>query len=422
MVLHALQSRRVARVRRHTPSLRDPATTFPSRTQQSVFGPSRTLRSGAGRRTLGSPRAFAKKVPTMLAKLSPLGKARPHELNLVTYNVLCSSLCAPTYFKHCPEDHLDPKRRLDRVLAALDEHVSRNAVICLQEVSTLWVGRLHAFFQERDYHLVHSSYARAWQGYMGCALAFPNATYAADAVEVVRVSDTKKGRWPRPPQPTMLASVSEAVTRFFSGVGTLLGQGPPARPQRNHWDAAKSRLNTMILAQLRTKQGDRASAKTFCVATYHMPCMFYAPKVMVIHTALALQKVQSFSKGHPCILAGDFNFKPEDSCYGLATSGTLDASDATYPEGDEANAGSMDCLFGMQSAYATKLGAEPEFTNLARIRDDPVFCATLDYIFCSPGMQVKDVVALPKREDIEYVLPTPEYPSDHLLLGATFNI
>ena len=68
--------------------------------------------------------------------------------------------------------------------------------------------------------------------------------------------------------------------------------------------------------------------------------------------------------------------------------------------------------------------AEPEFTNFAQIRDDPVFQETLDYIFLSPGVEVTSVLPLRTRAETEGQGPYPskEEPSDHVLLGATLKI
>lgn len=74
------------------------------------------------------------------------------------------------------------------------------------------------------------------------------------------------------------------------------------------------------------------------------------------------------------------------------------------------------------STYKEFTGSEPEFTNYAKTGDKPEFCATLDYIFISPDLEVVDVESLPTQEEVAGPLPNEEEPSDHLLIAATIRI
>ena len=204
----------------------------------------------------------------MLGRLgSPLGGGKANEVHVVSYNVLSSSLASPGYFQHCRAENLHAEKRYKKLTLKLEEQVKRSAVICLQEVSTAWAGQLHSFFQKEDYYLISSHYTKQWQGYMGSAIAFPTTRFTAEEVEVVRVADTKS--WPKRPKPTMFGKLSTAVQDLFFG------------PKRNedHYDLARNRQNTMVLCKLKC----RTSGKKICVGTYHMPCMFWAPKVRQNH-------------------------------------------------------------------------------------------------------------------------------------------
>lgn len=68
--------------------------------------------------------------------------------------VLSSHLASPSYFSHCAEDNLAASKRLPRVLEKLEALVEQDAIICLQEVSMLWAGTLHTWFQNRGYCLM----------------------------------------------------------------------------------------------------------------------------------------------------------------------------------------------------------------------------------------------------------------------------
>ena len=59
---------------------------------------------------------------------------------------------------------LDPPTRLTRIKDALAPHMEKEAVICLQEVSTQWVGELTPFFEARGYTFVTANYGNFRNG------------------------------------------------------------------------------------------------------------------------------------------------------------------------------------------------------------------------------------------------------------------
>lgn len=209
----------------------------------------------------------------------------------------------------------------------------------------------------------------------------------------------------------------------------------------------------------------RSSGKEVGVATYHMPCQFRIPSVMVIHTSLVAQRLHEvFGSATPliwqalpssppsrpssclsltrrsycleqshtrlCLMpsftahrrmsaatfrCGDFNFKPGDAPYRLLTEGTLDVQDPAYPKTRDFDPWQLTCPVKMQSAYKQKQGVEPAFTNWAQTRSSPVFMGTLDYIFVSEGCEATDVLPLP--------LEVPALPSStaHLVCPLTIS-
>lgn len=99
--------------------------------------------------------------------------------------------------------------------------------------------------------------------------------------------------------------------------------------------------------------------------------------------------------------------------YQYLTSGDL--SSASNPECPD------DLPIPLYSAYAQMRGREPAFTNCT-----PDFTNTLDYIFYSPLGRVKPVSFLelpePDSEDVAGWLPNLHHPSDHLPIGADFEV
>ncbi|KAK6158617.1 hypothetical protein DH2020_005931 [Rehmannia glutinosa] len=110
------------------------------------------------------------------------------------------------------------------------------------------------------------------------------------------------------------------------------------------------------------------------------------------------------------MVAGDFNSVPGDQVYQYLVSGTNSMGPETVD----------DLPIPLSSLYAYTKG-EPEFTNCT-----PGFTGTLDYIFFSPSGDIKPVsyLELPGIEssDVSGGLPNYFHPSDHLPIGAEFEV
>ena len=341
---------------------------------------------------------------------------------VVTYNVLSSSLAPPTTFKHCDPRDLEGPVRLNRVLLKLEEPVRAGAIICLQEISLAWAGPLHGFFARRGFHLVYASYGGRHNGYMGVGLAYPTDTFEAIDVSLERISDTRA--WPMGRREGPFKALRELGERLRRVWKILF---PPGRSDKvNPWEYSRERRNVLIFTRLIS----RINGSRLCLGTYHMPCAYWSPPVMLIHSALVVSRFQDLARGDDAVLAGDFNILPGSECYELITKGGGPAGaggdggslPARAPDGTVAAKWMPTLVQPMKSAYAEKLGAEPDFTNFAQVLDDDPFVETLDYLFCSPQCEVVDVVRLPDRGAVAGPFPTRLEPSDHILLGATFRL
>jgi len=364
------------------------------------------------------------------------GEAHPDEVEVVSYNVLSSHLSQSWYYWHNNPEDLDPPKRLKRVLKKLQPMVQRGAIICLQECSMNWTSSLHAFFQRRGYYFIHSLYGKQFNGYMGVGIAFPSKRYDLQSVSIQRVSEGK--RWNDVERPAPSANGSDrsgmstalldvagyfASPLLFQGrraLGTAQAEGDDEQeqPAVDPWDYSRTRQNTMVALKLRPRRGED---KPFVVATYHMPCAYWAPKVMVIHAALAAQCALRFAGSHPLVLAGDWNFKPGAAPYQLLTTGALPEVHPAHPGQRQGESWCVEQgLRALRSAYAERNpGGEPEFTNYAWTKDDTdPFVGTIDYIFVSKEAEILSVGRLPAIRSCPSPLPTSEEPSDHLMLSA----
>jgi hypothetical protein len=261
--------------------------------------------------------------------------AKAPEVRVATYNILSSKLARSEQFPTCAADDLKASVRYKRIIAKLEVEVALGCIVCLQEVSMEWAGELHTFFQNRGFHFLVHLYGGPFNGYMGVGIAFPTAKYTAEEMKLARLSDFKRN-WPRPPRPSLLQKTVGKVTSPVVGLwrftaksvrGILKLKAPDQ--DVNEWEFSMKRFNSIAFVRLKCLETDA----TFAIGTYHMPCAFWAPKVMTIHTALAGQYIESNAgKDTPYVLAGDFNFKPQDLQYSLlTTAGPLDPSHPQVP-------------------------------------------------------------------------------------------
>ncbi len=222
---------------------------------------------------------------------------------------------------------------------------------------------------------------------------------------------------PRLPRKTGLAALTAKASAAIARVKRAI---TGTQPLQDDWGFARGRFNTLVFTRLRDVQTDGQLA----VACYHMPCAFQSPAVMTIHAALAAQKALGLAAGTPLVLAGDFNFKPSDPQYKMYVTGAMDASDVAYPSpppGAEPFRAVLPAP--LRSAYAeANGGAEPDFSNMAQVKDEPMFVDVLDYIFVSDGVQVLTADVMPHRSAVAGPLPNADEPSDHLLVAATLRV
>jgi len=284
---------------------------------------------------------------------------------------------------------------------------------------------MHAWFHSKSYTMISTNYGSPFNGHMGVAVAFPNTSYDLVDCDIERVGQCRKwAKLPKvdTPEPGVVASTMAWAAKLPGGLWKALAgaEEKRERPKQDEWEMTQGRHNRMVSVKVKAKGGGRP----FVVSTYHMPCMFYAPKVMVIHTALAAQHAQKFAASDPLVLCGDWNFKPYDAAYRLITTGDLDSTDPCFPSYNAHDPYRITHgLEKMRSAYTTVHGSEPDFTNYAQtVRDTEPFIDCLDYIFISKEFDVEDMLTLPNRADVAGPLPIESEPSDHILLQATLSL
>lgn len=332
-------------------------------------------------------------------------------IRVVSYNVLSSHLASPTHFTTLDPVHLEASTRLSLIFKKLDEAIGDNTIVCLQEVSHDWASAFHTWFANRGYHLVTGLYGKKSNGYMGVAVAYPNQVYETLDMDIARLSDKRIGGWPLAPE---TSGVWKGLQSLWNIPKRLIGvvESPP-----DHWETSENRFNILVTATLR----DKATGQTFCIGNYHMPCAYYAPMVMTIHSEMAARHVQDIAGELPFILAGDWNITPGSATYKLLTTGELSKEDSSYPSPKHGMTWTP-TIQAMRSAYVEFEGSEPDFTNYARIKEEDPFIDTLDYIFLSKEWKVVGVKKIPHRKDADGPFPNEMEPSDHVLISADLEL
>jgi len=308
------------------------------------------------------------------------------EVTVMSWNILCWKHCDADWFQHTNPEYLDNELRFQRVLEKLEQKMEDDAILCLQEVSQNWCGRLYAFFQQRQYTFVIASYGLDFEDYMGTAVAFPSKYFTLQDAQLQCVADT--------------------LPLDHDDKEKLSAENPFRR--------SKMRRNRMVSVKLQ----HIASNKEFVVSTYHMPCDYLNMKAMVIHASLCSACAFKFAGDAPLILAGDFNFRPGSAPYELLTTGKLREDHKDHPGSIQGwDLWPQSCH--LRSAYAEKhRQGEPSFTNYAWVKDNEPYIGTLDYIFVSKHPEVTWVERLPSLGEDSGHLPNQYEPSDHLPITA----
>jgi hypothetical protein len=288
-------------------------------------------------------------------------------IRIATYNVL-SPLLAGGHVAADPL-HLTPAYRLALVLSKLRQECALQSVICLQEVSTSWLGPLHTFFSAYHYAYIPGMYGKRENGYMGVGIAVPLTHFELLDADVACISDTK----PQPPAGSPLASPPSPPPSLLGSQFSALfacSSAPPAAAEESIFQISRRRLNQMVSVRLRRQVEGGAEGQppspTFAVSCYHMPCLFNNRPFMTMHCALAAQHAHRFAQGGRYILAGDFNVEPSSPQYKLLTTGVLEGQHWQQEPEFEGDAWAPAVTQPLTSAYAAHCGAEPAFTNYSQ--------------------------------------------------------
>ncbi|XP_051151507.1 carbon catabolite repressor protein 4 homolog 4 isoform X2 [Andrographis paniculata] len=348
-------------------------------------------------------------VPVEQREVTSIIKPAGFKFSLVSYNILAQVYVKSSYFPHSPSRCLRWKARSQAILNVLKGLEAD--FLCLQEVD-----EFDYFYKKNMEQLGYASIyvQRSGKKQDGCAIFYKQNNAELVLEETIDYNDlvdiVKDGK---------SASTDTHEKLLVNGNNDNSGVDPKCdQAERGDPNDPLVRLKrdcVGIMAAFRLRD---PSCHHVIIANTHL---YWDPEWIDVKIAQAkyllsrLDKFkdlvsEKFDCSPPIIVAGDFNSVPGDKVYQYIVSGTS----STEPEATE------DLPTPLSSVYKL-IGGEPEFTNCT-----PGFTGTLDYIFFSPSGDIKPVsyLQLPGLESPEVSggLPNYVHPSDHLPIGAEFDV
>ncbi|KAK6158598.1 hypothetical protein DH2020_005912 [Rehmannia glutinosa] len=335
------------------------------------------------------------------------------KFRLVSYNILAQAYVKSAYFPHSPAPSLKWKARSQAILTVLKNLEAD--FLCLQEVD-----EYDTFYKKNVESLGYASIyiQRSGRKRDGCGIFYKQNNAELVIEEKIDYND-------------LVDTVEDGKTSSMDNSDKLLVGGNKKEPkavsdlelkdsQGDRGDPNDPRVRLKrdcvgIMAAFRLKN---PSCHHLIIANTHL---YWDPEwadVKIAQAKYLLSRLAGFKKlvsnkfdcSPSIMVAGDFNSVPGDLVYQYLVSGTNSMGPETVD----------DLPIPLSSLYAYTKG-EPEFTNCT-----PGFTGTLDYIFFSPSGDIKPVsyLELPGIEssDLSGGLPNYFHPSDHLPIGAEFEV
>ncbi|KMT11531.1 hypothetical protein BVRB_5g108500 [Beta vulgaris subsp. vulgaris] len=353
-------------------------------------------------------------IPVEQSEITSISSSEAYKFSVVSYNILAQVFVKSSYFPHSPKPCLRWKARSRAVLTVLGD-LSAD-FLCLQELD-----EYDSFYRENTEKLGYSSIyiQRSGQKRDGCGIFYKHSSAEFILQENIEYNDLVKSIEGET-DTSVADSVVAVAKRNANGEETQGSTVKDAKEERGDPNDPRVRLKrdcVGIMAAFRLKD---ISRHLIIIANTHI---YWDPEWADVKLAQAkylLSRLNQFktqvAERYDCIpsviVTGDFNSTPGDQVYNYLISGSS-FSEPTVECPDE-------LPMPLCSVHACTRG-EPAFTNCT-----PGFTGTLDYIFFSPSNCIKPVsfLQLPDADSPSVVggLPNYQHPSDHLPIGAEFQV
>lgn len=335
-------------------------------------------------------------------------------LQFIQYNVLspCFTKKA-TVFPDCDRRDLEENTRFDRVWKRIAMRITKpdvpeHTIVGLQEVNLEWAKRFTDCFAEIGMNFHYICYGEGYK--LGVGLAYPKQL--VKECHSIKVTALRLGAtFPCASPPYMFSNGPSGPVVVYQH---YWGQ----YEQRHHeWASISDKQNHLLALRFAPREG-----APFLVATYHMPCAFMAPNIMLAHTVRLFQWLQH--QDIPYVLLTDFNQMPDSDNVRMLLGTIPPKADATV---FKIPGQGRDCQWRpvlRQIPAVDVCMPSIECTTWARPREgNEEFVATLDYIFYSRG-DWKDIVTDVDltRDEIDapgFTMPNASQGSDHAMVVST---
>ncbi|XP_061359868.1 carbon catabolite repressor protein 4 homolog 4 isoform X2 [Gastrolobium bilobum] len=335
-----------------------------------------------------------------------INKPDGFRFSLVSYNILAQTYVKSSLFPHSPSSCLRWKPRSSAILEVL-KNLGAD-FFCLQEVD-----EFDSYYKGSMLELGYSSIyiKRTGKKHDGCGLFYKHDRAEMVLEEKIEYNDLVKS----------IQDGNSSNDDEHSNVQTDKQKDvAPTNEDRGDPNDPCVRLKRHCVGILAAFKLKDPFCHVVIVANTHI---YWDPEWADVKLAQAkylLSRLAQFKKlvsdRYECIpeviVAGDFNSTPGDMVYKYLISGN--------PSSELMSDSLEEPPIPLCSVYASTRG-EPPFTNYT-----PGFTGTLDYILFCPSDCIKPVAFLelpdPNAADIVGGLPNFSHPSDHLPIGAQFEI
>ena len=339
-------------------------------------------------------------------------------VHIISYNILSHALIASHTIDRDPAC-LTEEYRFTLLKAELTEFINSNQkpIFCLQEVSQSWSNKLLVFFIKENYHFYWVKGFSKFNDYMGVAIAWPNEIEATN-IMIYTPSELIPKMVVKP------KSMLERLVDLFYGIfckNTERAKNILAKNKlMKDWKASSWKTNCCLAIEFKSPN------KNYIVSTYHMPCAYKNPLVMILHVVAYVKCAYNMlanRKDVPLFLTGDFNSLPDSFQYKFLCGS--DYSDETLL--NDLKRFDLPVL----SDYITnttcnlRSGYDPEpiYTNKAFYKYDNMiegskFEGCIDYIFVNDICDIKENLHIRRLHENEWI-PSFKSPSDHLPIGIS---
>lgn len=333
---------------------------------------------------------------------------------VVSYNILAQVYVKSSLFPHSPSPSLRWKARSQAILSVLKNLEAD--FLCLQELDE-YDGFYKGNLESIGYSSIYIQ--RSGQKRDGCGIFYKQNIAELMLEEKIEFNDLINSIQ----DGALLSGDKSSYGLTGENIDTEPNDGSPKKKtSEDHGDLNDPRVRLKrdcvgVMAAFRLKD---LSSGLVIVANTHL---YWDPELADVKLAQAkylLSRLVQFKKlvsdkfeSTPyVIVTGDFNSIPGDKVYEYLISG------------NSSSVSELECVeelpIPLCSVYAVTRG-EPPFTNCT-----PDFTNTLDYILFSPCGNFKPVSFLqlpePDSSDVVGGLPNYYHPSDHLPIGAEFQV